>query len=254
MAYLTLTPASLDDAHICCAFSDKKCQASYQAKKQWLKQEYQHGYRFRRLDERAKVFIEYGPAETAWQPIQADGYLALGCFWVSGKYKGHGHGKQLLADAIEAAKQQNKQGLVAVVGKKKYHFMSDIKWLKGQGFNVADEAPNGFVLLYYPLNDAAEIPQFRESVHTANVSTEGCVVYYSHRCPYAEYHVLNSLQQSCAQRGIPLEVHHLEILSQAQACPSPATIFSLYYQGEFITTDISACMESRFDKFIPPHP
>ncbi|MDO6575518.1 GNAT family N-acetyltransferase, partial [Staphylococcus pasteuri_A] len=78
---------------------------------------------------------------------EADDYLALACFWVSGKYKKQGHGKRLLASALSAAKQQDKAGLVTVVGRKKYHFLSDTKWLLRQGFKVVDEAPNGFVLL-----------------------------------------------------------------------------------------------------------
>ncbi|EAT12323.1 hypothetical protein [Bermanella marisrubri] len=90
MEYITLTPENISEEHICCAFSDKKCQDSYDAKKQWLKQEFKNGYVFRRLDERAKVFIEYGPAEHFWAPVKADNFLMLGCFWVSGKYKGHG--------------------------------------------------------------------------------------------------------------------------------------------------------------------
>jgi len=32
-------------------------------KKAWLKKEFDNGYIFKRLDERAKVFIEYVPAE-----------------------------------------------------------------------------------------------------------------------------------------------------------------------------------------------
>ena len=39
-------------------------------------------------------------------------------------------------------------------------------------------------------------------------------------------------------------------MEQVQASPTPATIFSLFYEGKFVTTDISACMDSRFDKAI----
>ena len=103
MAYINLDRDSIGGEHICCAFSDKKCAQGYELKKQWLTTQFDHGYVFRRLDERAKVFIEYGPAEKAWVPVTAPGYLMLGCFWVSGKYKRNGHGKALLRDAIEAA-------------------------------------------------------------------------------------------------------------------------------------------------------
>lgn len=92
--FFELNADNIDQEHICCAISDKKCVESYEAKKSWLKKEFHNGYVFRRLNERAKVFIEYGPAETAWIPISAPGYLNINCFWVSGKYKKQGYGKR----------------------------------------------------------------------------------------------------------------------------------------------------------------
>ena len=138
MAYITLTKENINSEHICCAFSDKKCAKSYELKKQWLTREFDNGYVFRRLDERAKVFIEYGPSEKAWVPVTAPNYTVIGCFWVSGKYKRNGHGKSLLQEAIEVAKNQGKDGLVAVVGTKKFHFMSDTKWFLGQSFEICE--------------------------------------------------------------------------------------------------------------------
>ena len=64
--FIQLTKSNIDKEHICCAISDKKCKDSYKAKKDWLKKEFDNGYVFKRLDERVKVFIEYGPAENAW--------------------------------------------------------------------------------------------------------------------------------------------------------------------------------------------
>jgi hypothetical protein len=49
-------------------------------------------------------------------------------------------------------------------------------------------------------------------------------------------------------KGIPLKIVRLETMAQAQNAPTPATIFSLFYKGKFVTTDLSACMEQRFDK------
>ena len=127
--FITLTKENIENEHICCAISDKKCIESYEAKKQWLKKEFDNGYVFRRLNERAKVFIEYGPAEKAWIPVTAQNFLMVNCFWVSGQYKGKGYAKALLQTALEEAKTQKKDGLVTVVGTKKFHFMSDTKWL-----------------------------------------------------------------------------------------------------------------------------
>ena len=100
---ITLNAQNIDSKHICCAISYKKCTDSYQAKKGWLKKEFNNGYVFRRLDERAKVFIEYGTAEHAWIPITAPNYINVNCFWVSGKYKKNGYGKALLTPALDDA-------------------------------------------------------------------------------------------------------------------------------------------------------
>ena len=249
MNYISLNNKNIDKEHICCGFSDKKCIASYEKKKDWLRKEFDNGFIFKRLNERAKVFIEYGPAEKAWVPVEAPNYLILGCFWVSGQYKGKGHGKALLQEAMDDAKKQGKEGLVAVVGTKKYHFMSDTKWLRKQGFKECDTTPSGFSLLTLPIKENAPRPEFMESVKSGLCpEKDGFVVYYSNRCPYTEYHVTESLSETAAKRNIKIKTVKLETLEQARKAPTPATIFSLFHNGKFITTDLSVCMDSRFDK------
>lgn len=251
MTYINLTAENIDSEHICCAFSDKKCTESYKLKKQWLKKEFGEGWVFRRLDERAKVFIEYGPAENAWIPVTAPHYMMIGCFWVSGKYKGNGHGKALLQQAVDDAKSQGKAGLTTVAGTGKYHFMSDTKWLLRQGFEICDDIPSGFSLLTLDFAGGNNRPVFNPSVRSGRCPhKEGIVVYYSNRCPYSEYHVKESLVEAAEKRNLPLKVIKLDTMKQAQSAPTPATIFSLFYDGKFVTTDISACMDSRFDKIV----
>ena len=161
---ISLDKSNIDKEHICCAISDKKCKDSYELKKEWLKQEFDNGYVFRRIDARAKVFIEYVPAEKGWIPIDAPNYLMINCFWVSGQYKGQGYGKELLKLAIEDAKTQGKDGLVTVVGTKKFHFMSDTKWLSKQGFETVENLSSGFSLLVKKINPKAKNPKFKDSV------------------------------------------------------------------------------------------
>ena len=59
-----------------------------------------------------------------------------------------------------------------------------------------------------------------------------------------------SLVETAQKRNLPLKIIKFESKTQAQQSPSPATIFSLYLNGKFVTTDISACMDSRFDKIV----
>ena len=246
---IELNTRNISEEHICCAIYDKKCFESYQAKKEWLTKEFNSGYVFRRINERAKVFIEYGPAENAWIPITAPNYLNINCFWVSGKYKKNGYGKELLKTAIDDAKKQGKDGLVTVVGTKKFHFMSDTKWLLKQGFEEIETILSGFSLLVMKLNQKAKNPIFNQSVKSGECpEKKGIVVYYSNRCPFSEFHAENSLIETAKNRNLPFKIVKLETMEQAQSAPSPATIFSLFYNGKFITTDISICMDSRYDK------
>ncbi|SMP63751.1 N-acetyltransferase [Anoxynatronum buryatiense] len=249
MSYMTIDQTNIDQEHICCAISDKKCAKGYELKKKWLRNEFEKGFVFRRINERAKVFIEYGPAEKAWIPVTAPKDIMIGCFWVSGKYKGNGHGKALLQEVITDAEQQGKDGLVTVVGTKKYHFMSDTKWLLKQGFVECDTTPAGFSLLSLRFNGKDSMPHFNEQAKRGKCPDDkGYVVYYSNRCPFTEYHVRESLAETVEKRQLNMKVIKLETMEQAQSAPTPATIFSLFYNGEFMTTDVSVCMDSRFDK------
>lgn len=249
--YLTLTKENIDSEHICCGFSDKKCSEGYNLKKAWLKKEFDKGYVFRRLEARAKVFIEYVPAENAWIAVDAPGYLMVNCFWVSGQYKGHGHAKALLQSAIDDAKAQGKRGLVTVVGTKKFHFMGETKWLIKQGFETSEKLSDGFSLLVLKLDAAAPDPAFKACVRSGECEDKaGLVIYYTNRCPMTHYYVNEPLRTLAEEYGIPLKIIKLETMEQAQEAPTPATIFSAFYNGVFLTTDLSLCTPSKFVKLL----
>jgi N-acetylglutamate synthase-like GNAT family acetyltransferase len=105
--------------------------------------------------ERGKCFIEYIPAENAWIPIEADGYMYIDCLWVSGSFKRHGYSTDLLAACIEDSKEKGKKGLCILCAAKKKPFLADPKFLKYKGFTVADEADNGIQLWYLPFEENA---------------------------------------------------------------------------------------------------
>jgi len=248
---IELDRSNIEKEHICCAFSDKKCKEGYDLKKEWLKREFDNGYIFRRINGRAKVFVEYGPAEKGWAPIDAANYFLINCFWVSGQYKGQGYAKELMRIALDDAKTQGKDGLVTIVGTKKFNFMSDTKWLMRQGFEPCEKTSSGFSLLVKKINPGAGNPKFNESaIIGESMYKSGLVAYYSNRCPFSEYHVKTSLTQTADKRNLPLKIIKIESVEQAQTAPSPATIFSLFYNGKFITTDLSVCLDTRFDRLM----
>ncbi len=249
--YITVTEENIDSEHICCAFSDKKCTAGYELKKAWLTKAFSEGFVFRRLDARAKVFIEYGPAEYAWLPVTAPHYLMIHCFWVAGQYKGQGHGYRLLHSVIEDAKAQQKKGLVTVAGTRKLPFMSDTKWLLNHGFEEVERLPYGFSLLAMNFGDSGAVPSFNDCAKSGECADQqGLVAYYSSRCPYTDYYVNGLLRVIAQEKDIPLKVIRLETREEARCAPTPATVFSLFYNGRFVTTDLSVCTEAKFAKLV----
>ena len=136
--YINLTLENIEKEHICCAIGDKKHQAGVAQKKEWIKNKIKDGHVFRKLDARGKVFVEYESIETAWVPISGSNYEYIYCLWVSGKFKGHGYGKQLLEYVINDAKKKGKQGVCVISSKKKKSYLADKKFFLKYGFEVVD--------------------------------------------------------------------------------------------------------------------
>ena len=159
--------------------------------------------------------------------------------------------KKILLLILDESKKQQKNGLVTVVGTKKNHFMSDTKWLLQHGFKEIEKLPNGFSLLVMSFHENSAVPYFNDCVKSGECPDKlGIVAYYSNRCPYTDYYVNGVLRVLAQEINIPLKVIKLETREQAQNSPTPATIFSLFYNGKFVTTDLSICTESKFTKLL----
>lgn len=248
MELIQLTMENLENEHICCAFSDKKCAEGYNLKKAWLKDRFKEGYVFKKYDVRHKVFIEYTKAETAWSPVEAPGYLYIGCYWVAGQYKGHGHGKSLLRECLNDA--EGASGVVVVTGKKKMPFLADKKFFLMQGFEICDTAPPHFELLVKRTNESAPAPRFIDSAKTGECPpSEGLTVYYTNQCPFTEYYVHHELQAVADAHNLPLEIKKIDTLEKAKASPTPFPIYTIFYKGVFLTHEIMTL--KRFDKLLP---
>jgi len=106
MEIITLTKDNLESEHICCAISNNNdCQVA--SKKAWLRERLDDGLVFKKCNVRGKCFIEYIPAEKAWVPVDADGYMYIDCLWVSGQFKGQGNSTLLLDECIRDSKEKD---------------------------------------------------------------------------------------------------------------------------------------------------
>ena len=122
MEYIRVNKDNLEKEHICCAISNNK-DIQVSSKKAWLADRFDEGLVFLKSVERGKCFIEYIPAENAWVPISADGYMYIDCLWVSGSFKGHGYSNDLLNACIEDSKKKGRKGLCILCAPKKKPFI-----------------------------------------------------------------------------------------------------------------------------------
>lgn len=236
MGYIRITAENIDKEHICCAMSGKQSIT----KKEWLKARFAEGLVFYRSTERGKCFIEYIPAENAWVPIIADGYIYINCLWVSGSLKGHGYSSDLLSECIKDAKAQGKKGvcILSSEGRKK-EFLSDPKYMEHKGFTVADTTDVGITLMYLPLVQNAEPPKFKECAKHPKTEGDGFTLYYTDQCPFTYYWVPR-IEETAKEHCIPLSVIHITSKEAAQNAPAPVTTYALFRNGEFITQAIQS--------------
>ena len=239
MGFIRITAENIDAEHICCAMSNKQSDR----KKDWLRERFAEGLVFYRSEERGKCFIEYIPAENAWYPLDADGYLHIDCLWVSGALKGHGYANDLLNECVRDAKAQEKKGLSILSSAKKKGFLADPKFLKHKGFRVADEADCGIQLWYLPLRDGEDPPRFKDCAKHPQVTEDGFVLYYSDQCPYTYYWV-PQLAEAAKAHGVALKIVHIDSREAAQNAPSPVTNFTIFQDGRFLTHEIQS--EKKF--------
>ncbi len=235
MDIIRVTRENLEKEHICCALSNNK-DIQVSSKKAWMEGRFDDGLVFLKSAERGKCFIEYIPAEYAWNPIRAAGCMYIDCLWVSGSLKGHGYSGDLLRACIEDSKNKGKTGLCILSAAKKKPFLADPKYLNHMGFRVSDEADNGIQLWHLPFTHDAEPPEFRPCAKHPGTDIPGYVLYYTNQCPFNAKYV-PAVEQAAKAHGIPFTAVHLQSRNEAQNAPTPVTTYALFFDGKYVTNE-----------------
>jgi N-acetylglutamate synthase-like GNAT family acetyltransferase len=235
MEYIRVSNENIDKEHICCAISNNN-DIQVSSKKAWLQERFDEGLVFLKSKERGKCFIEYIPAENAWNPIVANSYMYINCLWVAGSFKGHGYSTDLLNACIEDSKSKGKKGLCILSSKKKKPYLAEPKFLKYKGFTVCDEADNGIQLWCLSFDNNASLPKFKECAKHPHIDEMGYVLYYTSQCPFNAKYV-PVVEEIAKEKGVQFKAIHLQSKEQAQNAPTPITTYALFYNGEYLTNE-----------------
>ena len=235
MEYIQVTKENIEKEHICCAISSNK-DVQVISKKAWLTERFEEGLVFLKSVERGKCFIEYLPAENAWNPIEAEGYMYIDCLWVAGSFKGNGYSTDLLNACIEDSKKKGKKGLCILAAAKKKPFLADPKFLKYKGFRVCDEAENGIQLWCLPFDEDAALPKLKECAKKPHIDKSGYVLYYTNQCPFNAKYV-PVLEELAKEQNVEFKAIHIDTKEMAQSAPTPITTYALFCDGEYLTNE-----------------
>nr|WP_319489288.1 N-acetyltransferase [uncultured Caproiciproducens sp.] len=233
--FVNLTTENLADEHLCCIIRNKKSHPGIEAKRKWLSDRLDEGHVFRKLNEKATVFIEYAPLETAWVPITGDNYFYVYCLWVLGSYKGKGYGKSLMEYCLTDAKEKGKSGICMLGAKKQKSFFSDQSFAKSFGFQVVDTTDNGYELL--ALSFDGTTPKFAQNVKAQEIESKELTIYYDMQCPFV-CQSIEMIKQYCETYDVPVSLIQVDTLQKAKELPCVFNNWGVFYKGNFETVNL----------------
>lgn len=233
--FINLTTENLAGEHLCCIIRSKKMHPGVEAKRQWLSDRLKEGHVFRKLNEKATVFIEYAPLETAWVPIIGDNYYYVYCLWVSGSCKGKGYGRMLMEYCLADAKENGKSGICMLGANKQKAWLSDQTFAKKFGFEVVDTTEQGYELL--ALSFDGTTPRFAQNVKNHGIEKEELTIYYDMQCPYICQN-LETVKQYCEINEVPVTVIPVDTLQKAKELPCVFNNWGVFYKGKFQTVNL----------------
>ena len=233
--FLSLTPENLAGEHLCCIIRTKKLHPGVEAKRRWLAARLEEGHVFRKLNEKATVFIEYAPLETAWVPIEGENFIYIYCLWACGPYKGKGYGRALMEDCIADARKNGKAGLCMLGAAKQKAWLSDQAFAKKFGFQTVDTAPNGYELLALSFDGTK--PRFAPHAKKQQIENKELTVFYDRQCPYILQRV-ERVERYCGANGVPLSLVRVDTLQKAKELPCVFNNWACFYKGKFETVNL----------------
>jgi GNAT superfamily N-acetyltransferase len=135
---LEVTPDNASELGFYCVRNLKS--PGYKAKLNWFNSNYRHGLRLRiAADDTGKQlgFIEYIPAEHAWRPVKAPGWLCIHCIAVLSKEaRNQNIGTGLLQNCLKEAVNASKNGVCSMTGQGPFHGLPTVLFLIKTGLNV----------------------------------------------------------------------------------------------------------------------
>ncbi len=209
-----------------------KKAAGFRRKLDWIHSHAEAGpVVFLAKDEKGKQqgFAECIPAENAWRPVKAEGFLFIHCIMVQSKSdRSSGIGSALISACEEEAIKQNKIGLCVMT--------SEGTWMTGRelfeknGYQKADSRDR-FDLMYKAFDESKK-PVLKNWQEKAT-QYSGWHLFYADQCPW-HINAVEAMDKTAKEEGVAMQMHELKTPGEAQHAPSGFGTFALIHNGEIL--------------------
>ena len=213
-------------------FMSKRKNPGLKEKSECLKDRFKEGLVLEMIELPDRGMIEYIPADLAWRPVQAAGYMFIHCLCVVGKSKGQGYAKALLDEAVLDAKKQGFVGICMTVSNLGYMKLG--KFLANAGFRTVDSALGSYELMALDFGKAAK-PSFAGDWDSkAKACGSGVTMFASGQCPYLK-DFADSLKSAAEASGRSFRIKKLNTAEDIRKySPTPYGVCDVVVDGKAV--------------------
>lgn len=230
MEIINITPTNAKEHSFFCIKNTK--EPGFRAKYNWFGKQVKEGLTLKILiDDEGKQagFIEYIPAEFAWRPVKADGFVFIHCIMIyPNSNKRSGNATRLLNTCLEEARKKRKNGVCVMTSEGSWMAGSDL--FKKNGFEKVDQ--KGRFALYALKFEPAVSPKLINWEDELSRYT-GWNLIYADQCPWHEKCIV-ALSEFAVEKGIDLKIKKIETVEEAKKAPSGFGVFSLVKDGKLL--------------------
>ena len=231
VSIIDVTPVNATEHSLFCVRDTSSI--AFTRKLEWFKERYEEGLKIKivkGLDNRLITFIEYIPAEYAWRPLDAPGYMFIHCMYVhSKKDKGKGYASMMLDICREDARNAKMHGMAVMTSKGSW--MPDKRLYEKYGFHEADRRER-FELMVLKETPDRPNPVLIDWTIKQN-EYRGWHLLYSDQCPWHEKSA-GDLKKTADEFGINLKITKINNAREARFGPSGFGVFSLLHNGKLL--------------------
>ena len=202
-------------------------------KKNWFLQSYKEELRIKILynDDKKQIgYIEYIPAEFAWRPVEAPGFMFIQCMFIYAKKdKNKGYGSFMVKACEEDAKKQNMKGICTMTSDGT--FIANKQLFINNGYSQVDKLER-YELMVKKFDNKFDNPRLIDWTKNRD-KYQGWNLIYADQCPW-HHKSVEALKEVTKDVGIDLMIKKITTCQEAKNAPSGFGVFCLMHNGKLL--------------------